>query len=129
MKLLLDTHILIWSQIDEARLSARVRGSLADPANERWLSPVSVWEIALLARKGRMEFDQSVPDWLATACQAAPWREAPLTSAVVLAADGLRMHADPADRFLAATAQVYGLTLVTADRRLLGVEGFERLAN
>jgi PIN domain nuclease of toxin-antitoxin system len=57
------------------------------------------------------------------------FRETPLTHEIVLAADSLQLQSDPADRFLAATAKVLGLTLVTADRRLLALGDIATLAN
>lgn len=129
VKLLLDTHIWLWSQGLPGRLAPRVQRALADQAHERWLSPVSVWELATLARKGRVTLHRGVEEWVAAAQRDAPWREAPLTCAVALASDRLAMHDDPADRLIAATAVVYGLTLVTSDRRLLELAGIHCLAN
>lgn len=128
MKLLLDTHIWIWSVADPKRLSRRVRLELQDRGNELWLSPVSTWELLLLHAKGRIDLQGSVRDWVSRA--TAPMREAPLTHEIVVAAQELPLsHQDPADRFLAATASVFGLTLVTADLRLLGLGTIATLAN
>jgi PIN domain nuclease of toxin-antitoxin system len=52
MKLLLDTHIWLWSLIDPGQLSKRVADELVDPSNELWVSPISTWEILLLSEKG-----------------------------------------------------------------------------
>ena len=128
MKLLLDTHIWLWSLAEPARLSRRVRSELKDQSNELWLSPVSTWEALLLNSKGRIQLRGELGDWVAGA--TARMREAPLTHEIVLAAHQLRLpHLDPADRFLAATAGVLGLTLVTADERLLGLGEIATLAN
>lgn len=54
MRLLLDTHILLWALLEPARLSKRVATALQDPANELWVSPISTWEMILLAEKGRV---------------------------------------------------------------------------
>ncbi|HKW56594.1 MAG TPA: type II toxin-antitoxin system VapC family toxin [Candidatus Acidoferrum sp.] len=127
MKLLLDTHIWIWFLQSPERLASRVRKQLVDPANERWLSPVSAWEALLLQRKRRVELG---PNFLAWLEQSAPgFQQAFLTHEIVLAAERLHMHSDPADRFLAATAQVLDLTLVTADQRLLGLGNIRTMAN
>ena len=78
--------------------------------------------------KGRIRLHGNLNEWLARA--TAHMREAPLTHEIVLAAHHLQLaHPDPADRFLAATAQVLGLTLVTADARLLGLGEIATLAN
>ena len=128
MKLLLDTHIWLWSLANPGRLSRHVRNSLLDPANELWLSPVSTWEALLLHSRGRIRLHENLREWLHRA--TAHFREAPLTHEIVLAAQGLPLeHRDPADRFLAATAGVLQLTLVTADQRLLGLGDIATLAN
>lgn len=128
MKLLLDTHIWLWALREPSRLSRRVQGELKDTRNELWLSPVSLWEALLLHSKGRLRLHENVREWSAEA--TAHFREAPLTHEIVAAAHELEFsHADPADRFLVATAEVLGLTLVTADKRLLGVGKIVTLAN
>jgi PIN domain nuclease of toxin-antitoxin system len=128
LKLLLDTHIWLWSLREPARLGRRVRHELKDRNNELWLSPVNTWEALLLNAKGRIRLHGDLALWMARA--TAHMREAPLTHEIVLAAHQLPLpHPDPADRFLAATAQVLGLTLVTADERLLGLGDIKTLAN
>jgi PIN domain nuclease of toxin-antitoxin system len=128
LKLLLDTHIWLWSLSEPARLGRRVQRELRNRENELWLSPISTWEALLLNAKGRIRLHGDLEGWLDRA--TAYLREAPLTHEIVLAAQGLLLsHADPADRFLAATAQVLDLTLVTADERLLGLGEVATLAN
>jgi PIN domain nuclease of toxin-antitoxin system len=128
VKLLLDTHIWLWSLGEPSHLGRRVRRELRDRGNELWLSPVSTWEALLLNARGRIRLHRDLAKWLARA--TAHLREAPLTHEIVLAAHQLPLpHPDPADRFLAATARVLGLTLVTADSRLLGLGEIATLAN
>ena len=128
MKLLLDTHIWLWSVVRPEQLSGRVHRELADARNELWLSPVSTWEALLLHAKGRIRLASNLRDWMGAA--SAHFREAPLTHEIVLLAQELPLeHGDPADRFLAATASILGLTLVTADHRLLGLGTISSLAN
>ena len=128
MRLLLDTHIWLWSLRDPERLSRRLVRELDDPENELWLSPVSTWEALLLYAKGRIEVPGDLAEWLALATQNL--REAPLTREIALAAHRLPWpHPDPADRFLVATAQILDLTLVTADKHLLGLGDIRTLAN
>ena len=128
MKLLLDTHIWLWSLREPDRLSRRVHHALQAGNNELWLSPVSTWEALTLHVKGRIRLHVDLAAWVLSA--TAHTREAPLTHDIVLAAQQLSLlHPDPADRFLAATAQVLGLTLVTADARLLALKGIATLAN
>jgi PIN domain nuclease of toxin-antitoxin system len=127
LNFLLDTHIWIWSKGNPARLSKRVETELSNPANELWLSPVSMWEALTLMKKGRIRMTDPF-EWVERAVEQM--REAPLTHEIVRV--GLAMpltHADPADRFLAATAKVLKLTLITADQKLLGLGEISTLAN
>ena len=127
MNLLLDTHIWIWSKVDPKRLGKRVAQELSAGDNELWLSPVSVWEALVLMEKGRIRVENRFA-WVERA--AEQMREAPLTQEIVRVGMAMQLpHADPADRFLAATAQVLKLTLVTADRRLLGLGEINSLGN
>lgn len=128
MNLLLDTHIWLWSLGEPDRLGQRLRRELIDGDNEIWLSPVSTWEALLLNAKGRIQIRGDLVRWVARATEHL--QEAPLTHEIVLAAQQLPLpHPDPADRFLAATALVLGLTLVTADERLLGLGNIATLSN
>jgi PIN domain nuclease of toxin-antitoxin system len=125
---LLDTHIWLWSLNEPQRLGRRVLLELKNPTNELWLSPISTWEALTLSAKGRIQLPQDLALWVAQA--TAPLREAPLTHEIALASRQLSLlHNDPADRFLAATAQVLHLTLVTADANLLGLGDISTLAN
>jgi PIN domain nuclease of toxin-antitoxin system len=127
LKLLLDTHMWLWTVREPERVARRVMLEFKNLENELWLSPVSVWEALMLRRKGRIQIPGDLNTWLADS--TANLREAPLTREIVLAAEVLQLHADPADRFLAATAKVLDLTLVTADHRLLGLGEIATLAN
>jgi PIN domain nuclease of toxin-antitoxin system len=127
LRLLLDTHIWLWTLSDPKRLGRRVVQQLKDEANELWLSPISAYEALTLHFKGRFEIDGNLTEWLARA--TAGTREAPLTHEIALVARQLPLHQDPADRILAATAEVLDLTLVTADERLLGLGTIRTMAN
>lgn len=127
MKLLLDTHIWLWRFREPGRLGRRVLHHLNDTNNELWLSPMSMWEALTLHYKGRIRIKEDLSEWLALA--VAGTNEAPFTHEIALAARRLEMHQDPADRILAATAEVLDLTLVTADERLLGLGTIKTLAN
>ena len=129
MNLLLDTHVWLWSLLDPDRLSDQARHRLADPGNTLALSPVSVWEALMLADKGRVLLRPDPWSWIRTALTVRPLREIPLTFDIALGSRSIRLdHDDPADRFIAATAMVHGLTLVTADRPLLRCPDIEVLA-
>jgi PIN domain nuclease of toxin-antitoxin system len=130
VKLLPDTHIWLWSTLEPQRLTGRVDKALANPANELWLSPVSVGELMLLLRKGRLTLPNDVAAWVAKTMQDLEFNEAPLTVEVALAISSIHFpHGDPADRFLAASAKVFDLTLVTADEHLMNLPGIRVLPN
>lgn len=130
MKLLLDTHIWLWSLRDPARLTRRVARALESTSSELWLSPLSIWELMMLGEKGRIPLSSPAEEWAAGALEKVPLKEAPLTFQVALATRHVHLpHHDPVDLFLAATARVFDLTLVTADQHLAHGKGFSVLAN
>ena len=130
MKLLLDTHIFLWSLLEPTRLTQRVACELENPANELWLSPITIWEMLVLAEKRRVILNPDPFAWIRNVLKTTPLKEAPLNYEVAIQSRALDLrHQDPVDRFLAATALVYELTLVTADERLLGSRKFSTLAN
>ncbi len=130
MKLLLDTHIWLWNLLEPEKLVARVARALENPANEAWLSPVSIWELVILVEKRRVFLELPIAAWIQEAGEALPFREAAVTAAVALEMSRVALpQKDPADRLLVATARVFGLTLVTADEHLLGAKGIEVLPN
>jgi PIN domain nuclease of toxin-antitoxin system len=120
LKLLLDTHIWLWSLAEPQRLSRRVRAGITRPGNELWLSPISVWELLVLVERGRLKLDDEPRRWIKQALARTPAQEAVLTFEVAVRSREIMLaHPDPADRFLVATAIVHGLTLVTADDSLI----------
>ena len=130
MRLLLDTHIWLWGLLEPKRLGRAATRRLEDPANELWLSPVSVWETLLLAEKGKVELSTSPRAWVEHQLDSVPMRDAPLTREVAAMSRVIDLaHDDPADRFIAATAVVYDLTLVTADERLCASKRYQVLQN
>ena len=130
MRLLLDTHIWLWSVLDPSKLGRRGGEALRDSNSELWLSSISQWELAVLAEKGRFVVCGGLWNWIDAAWRSAPIREAPLTGEIVRALDRVEVsHGDPADRFLAATAAVLDLRLVTSDSKLLSGHGFKVLDN
>lgn len=130
VRLLLDTHIWLWSLLDPARLTPAVANALTAADAEIWLSSISIWETALLAERGRIEIVGDLVDWLADAQARAPLSEAPVTHEIAVRSRSVDLpHDDPADRFIAATAAVFGLTLVTADRRILQAQQIALMPN
>ena len=114
MKLLLDTHVLLWWLADDDRLPAATRDAVSVAAEARF-SAASVWEIAIKRTLGRLE----VPDDYLEAVEASDIQLLSITGEHAEAAGALpRHHDDPFDRMLIAQARIDELTLVTADRRL-----------
>lgn len=130
MKLLLDTHIWIWSLLEPEKIAPRVAKELNDDANENWLSPISIWELIVLVEKGRVLLNLDTEEWVSRARRLSPIKDAPLTAEVALATRHVELpHRDPADAFLVATAKTYGLALVTSDSRMLAAKGITLLRN
>jgi PIN domain nuclease of toxin-antitoxin system len=130
VKLLLDTHIWIWGVQRPEKLSRAVRRRIEDPANEIYLSPISIWEAKHLARANRLRLKSSFAEWLRTMLAATPLREAPFDFAAAREAAVLDLlHPDPGDLILAATAVAYDLTLVTSDRQLIDCRWLKTLPN
>ena len=130
MKLLLDTHIWIWSVLEPKKLSRRVARELESAKNQLWLSPVSIWEAMFLHRKGRLEVPEGFSTWLTRALTIASYHEAAFTFDVAVALATIQLpHTDPADLFLAGSAKAYGLTLVTSDRNLLRAKDLSVMEN
>ena len=119
-KLLLDTHILLWSLLEPERLSIKVTRELENPANEIWISPVTTWEIIILAEKGRVELNDEPVAWMQNVINSVPFKQATLNHEVAMQSRLIELpHQDPADRFIAASAAVYDLILVTSDKYLI----------
>ena len=116
---LLDTHVWLWHLGGSERLPERLR-ALIDSERERcWLSPISVWEAGMLAGKGVIRVEGGIREWLETARRRLPLREAHLNAEIAMTSLEVDLeHRDPADRFLAATALVFDLVLLTLDGRL-----------
>jgi len=119
MRLLLDTHALLWWFVDDARLSARVRALIADEANEILVSAASAWEVATKHRLGKLplaadaypRFEELVAadgfSYLSISCRHG-----------LRAGSYPARHGDPFDRMLAAQAEIEHLPLVTLDPAL-----------
>jgi PIN domain nuclease of toxin-antitoxin system len=115
VKLLLDTHVVLWALADPGQLSAEARSRIADPANTVAVSAASAWEIAIKIAAGRLKFDGDFGQALAD----ADFLALPITVEHALTAGGLPPHhGDPFDRMLVAQSMVDGWTLVTRDRVL-----------
>ena len=128
MKLLLDTHVWVWMRLDPDRLDPRARRRIEDSSNELWFSPISAWELLQLADRGRLRLAPDAPTWIRNSIATMAVSVAPVGVEIAIASRRIDLpHGDPADRFLAATAQVLELTLVTADERLLACSDMKTL--
>jgi PIN domain nuclease of toxin-antitoxin system len=130
LRLLLDTHVWFWSLTAPERLGRRVRSRLQQARGSTWLSPISVWELLVLAERGRVRLDVEPLSWVRGALARAPLEEAALNHEVAIRSREVALpHQDPADRLLVATALVYDLTLVTADDALIKARACPILAD
>lgn len=115
MKLLLDTHLLLWAAGPCERLSEVARAMIESPDNELFFSAASLWEIAIKRGLGRDDFQVDTRS-LRRALLDNGYHELPITSAHAVAIDVLpSLHKDPFDRLLLAQAMVEGITLLSAD--------------
>lgn len=115
MKLLLDTHLLLWAAGLPNRLSSAARKLIDNPSNELLFSAASIWEVAIKRGLGRSDF-QADPRLLRRGLLDNGYSELPILSDHVVTIDSLpTIHKDPFDRMLVAQATVEGITLLTAD--------------
>jgi len=124
-RVLLDTNAIIWFAFAPDELGRRARDLLLDARDRQALnlSVVTLWEMAVLIRRGRFQLDVDLARW-ARDTEDAGSVFLSVDTPVVLEAYRLPdFHADPADRFLVATARLNGLTLITGDRAILAWPG------
>jgi PIN domain nuclease of toxin-antitoxin system len=115
VKLLLDTHLLLWAASAPDRLSMRAVSMIEDTGNELMFSPVSIWEVAIKRSLDRDDF-RADPRLLRRGLVDNQYQELAVTSTHAIEVDSLPpIHKDPFDRFLIAQAIAEGITLVTVD--------------
>lgn len=123
MKVLLDTHLLLWASHDSTRLPAKVRSIIGDLKNEIVFSVASIWEVAIKHGLGRSSFAFD-PHLLRRALLDHHYLELDINGRHALGLSTLpRLHRDPFDRILIAQATVEGLTLLTADPQIAKYPG------
>ena len=119
MRLLIDTHVLIWIFHDQARIPRIIEGLMKSTANEVFVSAATPWEIAIKVGKGKLAFDRQFLADFDTRIKALAFTPLPMTAAHGVAAGLLPgLHKDPFDRMLAAQAQVEQMTIITSDPAL-----------
>ncbi len=125
MKLLLDTHVWIWSQEDPQRLGPQTRRLLLAAEHENHVCTISTLELARLAAAGAISVSIALREWVERALHAIHARTVQISHDIAMEAYALpgSLHKDPADRILVAAARCHELTLLTADERLLAYEG------
>ena len=123
MKLLLDTHLLLWASEGSARLSANARKLIASPVNELVFSVVSIWEIAIKQGKGHLDF-RADPSLIRSSVLQNGYSELNVLGHHAVVVSSLPpIHKDPFDRLLIAQAMVEGITLLTADATIARYPG------
>lgn len=117
MSLLLDTWALIWWTLDRDRLSPRARTALEDNRKEVYLSSISIWEIGIKIKNGKLDIGTDIADYTRRLAGLERLHILPVDSAVWI--QNLQLdwdHRDPADRTIVATALLHGLGIITADK-------------
>ncbi len=118
MRLLIDTHILIWALEGSAQLSPRAKELLLDPEHEHWVSAASIWEIAIKASIRKLTLSRPLGD-LEKGILAAGFRVLDISIRHAVAVSEIELHHnDPFDRMLLAQCEVETLRLVSADQAL-----------
>ncbi|MCA1661830.1 MAG: type II toxin-antitoxin system VapC family toxin [Novosphingobium sp.] len=116
MRLLLDTHALLWLAHEPAKLSKRLVAAVNDDGHEFWVSAVSAMEIATKRRAGRLQYQTLLATDFVREVDSQGFKPLAITCAHAERAGNLdSLHKDPWDRLLAAQAQIEGLTLATVD--------------
>jgi PIN domain nuclease of toxin-antitoxin system len=117
--IVLDTAAWIWRASDPKALSQRARRAIEE-AERVLVSAISVWEVALLVAKRRIQIDRSVEQWVDIALALPGIQLAPLEPAIAIRSTKLpgEFHPDPADRIIVATALEHGVPVVTPDERI-----------
>ena len=123
MKLLLDTHVLLWAAYAPERLSNKAQQLLSDPASSLYFSVASLWEVAIKSALGRADFQVDVAE-LRTGLVTNGYNEVANESGDVLRVPTLPpIHADPFDRILVAQAMAEGFALLSNDAKLKAYGG------
>jgi len=118
MRLLLDTHVLIWALLEPHKLSKEARATIQAPMNDVYFSAASIWEIAIKAQLGRVTF-QATPEDVVQIAKDSGFLELRIAAVEAVGVAKLPLHdRDPFDRLLIAQALAMPATLVTHDRQL-----------
>ena len=123
MKLLLDTHILLWAAGEPQKLPVKIRKLIEDEENTLFFSAASIWEIVMKNGLGRSDF-QIEPRMFRSALMDNGYLELPITSEHVLFVHDLPpLHKDPVDRILVAQSSIEGMAVLTVDQAVIDYGG------
>lgn len=118
MRLLLDTHVVLWALSAPRSLSPAARASIADEANDAWVSVASLWEVAIKQRLGKLTLPAEAGAWLPSALEVTGIAPLAIQPRHAYAAGALPdHHRDPFDRMIIAQAREEGMAIVTRDER------------
>lgn len=129
--IVLDTHIWIWWVQGDERLTASQSAAIQEnEAGRLGVSAISCWEVAKLVEKGRLRLPVELDRWLELALAYPGIELLPISPVIAIASTRFpdNFSQDPADQLIAATAQVYGCSLVTSDAKLLGHSHLQTIA-
>jgi PIN domain nuclease of toxin-antitoxin system len=129
--IMLDTQVCVWWTTDSARLTDGHRRVIEEAERDGIAASVfSVWEVAMLSTKGRVELNGTLQDWFDRVTSIPTLHLLPATPQILL--DSTRLpgafHPDPADRIIVATARAYATNLLTTDRKILAYEHVRTVA-
>lgn len=128
MSYLLDTHVWLWSLRTPEKLNRRVQQLMSKPQTELYLSPISIWEANHLNQRKRLNLTSDFNQWLTESLSNSPVQSVPINFDVAIQASRIHLpQPDFGDTFLAATAIVFDLTLITADEQLLNSKWLKTL--
>jgi PIN domain nuclease of toxin-antitoxin system len=120
--ILLDTHVVLWSVNDDARLGSKTRQLIGQTSQLKpfYVSAITIWEIAMLVKMGRLDLGGPAEDWLGLASRHLAWQNLAIDPSVAIDAVNLpgNFYNDPADRFIVATARLNRFSVVTADKAI-----------
>jgi PIN domain nuclease of toxin-antitoxin system len=121
VKLLLDTHTILWFYLADPQLSATAQVAIIDSANEKWVSPASYWEVAIKVSIGKYALAQTIEDFWRGAIDMNAFQILPVLPRHAAAVAKLPFppsHKDPFDRLIVAQALTEGMRVVSADAQL-----------
>lgn len=121
--ILLDTHTLIWWVDDSTKLPDRMKKKILEESKKGMvlISAISIWEVSLLLRKGRIDLPKDIEAWIGDIEKLSFIQFIPIDNRIALKSVDLpgNFHGDPADRFIVATAREYGAIIITSDQKIL----------